>query len=879
MNSFATRGLTLLRHRMAAALMLPIILLFMLLALGAAPHAVAATATAGTVIGNQATAQYLDSTGTSRNTSSNVVQTTVSQVKSFTLNANGAKTAAPGQTVYFPHTITNTGNGTDTYALTVPTAGGIAQTGLVYYIDANSDGVPDNFTPITSTGALTAGGAFSFVVAGVAPSGATSGTTGTIIVGATGTDTDPTSNTKTNTDTTTFANSVVNVNKSLSLTSGATGQTVAVTLSFTNSGTLGASNLILTDVLPSGMTYAPGTGKWNSTTVNLSDNGAGNPAGITYSSSGSTITATVATLAAGASGTLKFDVTINATAPTTPANAAATTNTASYKTDTQTTSSNTNAVTYAVRQSASVVASGNAVTSADSTPAAIASAGQGATLTFTDYVWNTGNGTDTFNLTLSSINAFPAGTTFAMFRSDGVTSLLDSNGDGVPDTGPLASGASFVVVIKAYLPSSTPAASGPYTQRLSATSVFDPTKSDTVDNTLTAISANSVDLTNGAALGTGADSGTVILTNSVTPNSTTTTQTRFALVVNNTSPVADSYSLSLTSSLPTGWTVTFAADCTVGAAAITSTSTIAAAGNQAVCAVVNVPATNTGNAGIGDYNFTFKAQSAVNSSTFDSIVDKVTVLALHSLSLTPNGAQQTFPGGAVTYTHKMSNNGNGSEAVTFPGFLTDSQTAAGWTSALYIDAGAPGDNVLTVGTDTLVTSATSYPLAANASVTLFVRVFAPGSATSTSPADVSTVTATYNTGALTVSANDTTTVTDGLLLLKEQQALGCAVTPVNASYSNAAIAAGTATAPGQCIGYRITATNTTAAAISTVIVSDIVPANTTLHLACGAPAATNGATTGGSATTAGSTGYVTATAATLASGALFQLAFCVQINP
>lgn len=895
MKSFAIQGLASLRHSLMAA---ALIVFMLLLALGAAPHAAAATATAGTVIGNQATAQYFDSSNTQRNTSSNAVQTTVSQVKSFTLNANGAKTAAPGQTVYFPHTITNTGNGTDTYALTQATNGtGTTHTGLVYYIDANSDGVPDNFTPITTTGALASGSAFSFVLAAVVPSSAAKDATGTITVGAT----DTGGNTKTNTDTTTVANSVVNVNKSLSLTSGPAGAIVTVTLAYTNSGTLDASNLVLSDVLPIGMTYKTSSGKWNSPTVNLTDVAAGDPTGIDYAAtspnpaiSGGTITATVATVAAGASGTLKFDVLISATAPTTPSNTAATTNTAAYTTTTQTASANTNAVTYAVRQSATVVANGSGTSTANTDPAAQASAGQGATVIFTDYVWNTGNGTDTFNLVLSpsTTNAFPAGTTFAMFRSDGVTSLLDSNGDGVPDTGPLASNTPFAVVIKAYLLLNAPTGAGPYTEILTATSVFNPAVSDSVNNTLTTINANSVDLTNNAALGatgvlgTGQGTATVIASNSVIPNSTVTTQTRFTLVVNNTSPVADSYALSLTSTLPTGWTVSFAAITSPGAncdasagAAITSTGTIAAAGNQTVCAVVNVPATSTGNAAVGNQTFTFQAQSAVNASTFDSIVDQVSVLALHSLNLTPNGAQQTFPGGAVTYTHKMSNNGNGSENVTFPArFLTDSQAAAGWTSALYIDAGASPDNVLTVGTDTLVTSTTSYPLAANASVTLFVRVFAPGSATATSPADVSTVTATYNIGTLSVSASDTTTVTDGLLLLKEQQALDCAVAPVTSSYSNAAITAGPSTAPGRCIGYRITATNTTAAAITTVVVSDIVPANTTLSItALCVAAATNGATFGGTATD-GNTGTVTATATTLAPGASFQLTFCAKIN-
>jgi len=112
-----------------------------------ASRTAAAAPAAGTVIGNQATATYNDAGGAPRTATSNLVQTTVSQVKSFTLTANGARTAAPGQTVYYPHTITNTGNGTDTYTLNTPvaTSGGFTHTGIAYYIDANGDGVPDGW--------------------------------------------------------------------------------------------------------------------------------------------------------------------------------------------------------------------------------------------------------------------------------------------------------------------------------------------------------------------------------------------------------------------------------------------------------------------------------------------------------------------------------------------------------------------------------------------------------------------------------------------------------------------------------------------------------------------------------------------------------------
>ena len=854
---------------------------------GLAAHAAAPPA--GTVIGNQATATYLDTTGTSRTTSSNLVQTTVSQVKSFTLTADGAKTAAPGQTVYYPHTITNTGNGTDAYTLNAPTAGGaFTQTGLTYYLDANGDGVPDSSTPITSTGPLPAGTQFKFVVAASVPGGATAGQTGTVAISVT----DTGATTLSNTDTTTVANSVINVTKSLSSTTGPSpsASPVTVTLSYTNSGTLAANSVVLTDALPAGMVYVANSGRWSvSGGTQLGDGAGGDQPGIDYSFTGGTVSATITSVGAGVSGTVSFQVTIAAgLAPTTGTNAAVTTNTANYATSTQATA-NTNSATYNVAATVSVVANGSPTISTDGTaePVTVASAAQGSSITFSDYIWNTGNGTDSVNAVLSGSN-FPAGTTFALYQADGVTPLLDSNGDGIPDTGPLTAGSVYKVVVKATLPASAPAGAGPYSVTLTATSNTDPTKSNTVINTLTTITANTVDLTNNvsvaggatAAQGLGSTGSTVITTNTVTPSSTTATQSRFQLYINNTSAVADSYNLSVTSAIPTGWTVTFAADggggsCATTGAALTNTGTLAANANRLVCAIVNVPATNSSNAAAGNYDFTFRAQSAVTATAFDTKVDRVTVNALHTVTLTPNGAQQTFPGGAVTYTHVLQNSGNVTESITFPsGFLTDSQVAAGWTSVLYIDN---GNGVLDVGTDTPVTTASTLSLASNTSQTLFVRVFAPASATAASAADITTVTATYNAGASTASASDTTSVTDGLLLQKGQAAVSCAATGPF-TYSAAPIAAGANTAPGRCIAYQISASNTTAASITNVVLSDNIPANTTRNDACGAPAATGSATVGGTSGN-GTTGTVTASLPTLASTSSFALTFCVRINP
>lgn len=143
----------------------------------AAPPAEAVAPDAGSVIGNQASATYDDGTGIKIATS-NTVQTTVAQVASFTLTASQSTNAASGQTANFAHTLTNTGNGTDTFDLSASDtfAGGFNFTSVTLYADAACDGVPDNFTPITSTGALDRNGQFCFVAAAVVPGGAAAGT-------------------------------------------------------------------------------------------------------------------------------------------------------------------------------------------------------------------------------------------------------------------------------------------------------------------------------------------------------------------------------------------------------------------------------------------------------------------------------------------------------------------------------------------------------------------------------------------------------------------------------------------------------------------------------------------------------------------------------
>jgi len=147
-------------------------------------QAIAATA-AGTSITNQASATYLDSTQTLRTVTSNTVITVVQQVASVGLSAGSAKYAAAGAQVVYAHTLTNNGNGVDTFTLGPSNSGAFLMTGVAFYADANADGVADNATPITTTGPLAAGATFHVVVVATLPAGAANGAANNLVVNAT----------------------------------------------------------------------------------------------------------------------------------------------------------------------------------------------------------------------------------------------------------------------------------------------------------------------------------------------------------------------------------------------------------------------------------------------------------------------------------------------------------------------------------------------------------------------------------------------------------------------------------------------------------------------------------------------------------------------
>ncbi|MFT4173637.1 MAG: hypothetical protein QM639_13815 [Rhodocyclaceae bacterium] len=838
---------------------------------------------AGTSIGNQASATYSDASQVVHTVTSNSVVTIVQQVATLTLTANGAKQVALGGQVSYPHTLTNTGNGTDTFALTTGNTGAFSFASTLIYADANGDGVPDNAVPITSTGALAAGASFNFVVVGVLPAAAVAGNTNTLTVTATS----GFNNTVTmsNTDVTTVSgNAVVNVTKAIDVATGAAGSGPRTfTLTYTNTGTGAATNLVLADVIPTGMTYVANSARWSGAgaTVLTDANASDNQSGVTYDYNvtlSGRVTAVVASVPAGASGTLTFQVNINAGLA--PGANAATRNIATFAYNdgaTTLSAANTNAVQFVVTQTAAVSMVG----------ATVPSATQGSTVSFPNVITNNGNGIDTFDVTIGT-SSFPAGTSFALFRADGVTPLLDSSGNGTPDTGPVAAGANVTVVLKAFLPANASGA-GPFTVQKTAVSVTDPTKTSTVTDTLTAVVINTVDLTNNSAgagapgVGVGPEA-TAVVTNTVQPGSVT----RFTLYVANSSSAGDSFDLQAstdstfgTQALPAGWTVTFR---NAAGATITNTGMVGSGQNVPVYADVTVPAGAT--AALTDLYF---RAASPTSGAADRVHDAVQVQTVRSLTIQPNNSGQIYPGGSVVYRHTITNTGSvleGDGAISQVA-LALANTSAGFTASVYWDQ---NNNGVLDATDPVVTNlaqltggtngaSTAAGLSPGEVATVFVKVFAPSGAP-VGVVNTSTLTATtsgvVNTVAApgAVSATDSSTVVPGQVRLDKAQALDANCDGVaDTGYVVTNIGAGAI--PGACIRYQITATNAGVSDVSAVVVSDATPANTTYHATVGAAVGQGTVTT----PTAGTAGTVQASIGTLTPGQSVVLTFGVRITP
>lgn len=514
--------------------------------------AVAATA-AGTLIKNLATVTYEDAAGNQYSAQSNEAVITVKQVYEAEISSDSTKTATAGQIAYIQHTLTNNGNGTDTYALTATNDGTITDdltsSSVKVYRDLNGNGLVDAGEPEVTNVTLAAGESAELVIAVAVPSSATTGdelgviltatsTNGTVTDASTGKGTDTFDGT--NQDLITVSgDAVLNYTKSAVL-NAATNQ-ITYTLTITNTGNRAATNVNIYDAIPVDNAGVPMTLVSTSAAGLLTANGDDLPAAaspaldeavlnIDLNNDGDkTDNALAGIKAMDASIAPNQTVSVNMVVgynPATfnndavPGSAGDIVRNTGWLTGDLDGNPGTTEPAIPTNPTQTVLPQNYGVNTADTGEAAadtvndgkdddtanntqlVSETAVGSSALFLVDVTNTGSGTDTFELLIAK-GDFPAGTTFTIWNEAGTVQITDTNNEGGVDTGPLASGATKTFMVKAQLPSTTSGTNGGagFTATVTASSANDPAvlpANDTTNLKLGEITASGVDLTDSA---------------------------------------------------------------------------------------------------------------------------------------------------------------------------------------------------------------------------------------------------------------------------------------------------------------------------------------------------------------------------------------------
>ena len=249
---------------------------------------------AGSVIGNQAVATYTNSAGDTVTVTSNTVETVVQQVAGVTLTSDNTESIAAGGKAFLPHIITNEGNGPDAFNLsaTEDDSGTLNTSQLVFYPDADMDGVADSATVLTETPTLAPGEQFGVVIEATVPSTATGSDTITVLSVS---QLDGTIQ-STNTDTLTIStDAIMELVKSMVADASSAGDpnvidagdTVTITLTYSSTGLAAANNYAVQDILDAGLNYVQGSARWSDSAVPLDDD---NGSTVTDATNGSSET-------------------------------------------------------------------------------------------------------------------------------------------------------------------------------------------------------------------------------------------------------------------------------------------------------------------------------------------------------------------------------------------------------------------------------------------------------------------------------------------------------------------------------------------------------------------------------------------------------------
>jgi uncharacterized repeat protein (TIGR01451 family) len=269
-------------HLKTLKYLLPVVLLAALFL----PVPKALAAPAGTLITNQASATFQDTNLNSFTSLSNTTTVTVTSVYTVSVTSPPDATGGSNTVVYYPYTVTNTGNDNNTFTLTAATGSALPNSWTAtIYVDANNDGIHQaGETTVTgSTGLLIPGGTYRFFVGVTIPLNTPSGSQDDTTLNVNGTGAGAAATAQDNVVTTAQAPTLTIVKAARNVTTAGAfaltanakpNEVIEYRMTVNNSGAIAATAVVLTDPDHTWTTYVPGTIYIGSN--GATSNGAGN---------------------------------------------------------------------------------------------------------------------------------------------------------------------------------------------------------------------------------------------------------------------------------------------------------------------------------------------------------------------------------------------------------------------------------------------------------------------------------------------------------------------------------------------------------------------------------------------------------------------------
>jgi uncharacterized repeat protein (TIGR01451 family) len=279
-----------------------------LLAVGllAAPALQAQGTPAGTQFSNWATLTFT-SAGTGYTVSSDTVAILVGPAAGVSLQPPRVNSGAPGTAAVFAHTLTNTGNGPDSFTVAAVSARGWPVT---LYRDWNADGLLDpGDSLLTGPFPLAYGAAASLIAQVAIPGGASPGVSDTVTVTATSRfNPAVSSSVQDRLDVSASGAVTLGLTKQVDRLTAVAGDVLTYTIAYAASGSGTDSSVTLADSVPAGASYVPGSMRWNGTPVT---DATGDDAGSFAAPGNGVVVVTVGAVAGGTGGTVTFQATVD----------------------------------------------------------------------------------------------------------------------------------------------------------------------------------------------------------------------------------------------------------------------------------------------------------------------------------------------------------------------------------------------------------------------------------------------------------------------------------------------------------------------------------------------------------------------------------------